>query len=48
MLERADPCDMDVGSTSLQAAVEKVAGTVLTDALGGRATWWCSRTARIT
>ena len=36
MLERADPSDMDVGSTSLQAAFEKVAGTVLTDAAGGR------------
>ncbi len=36
MLERADPSDMDVGSTSLQAALEKVANTVLTDATGGR------------
>ena len=36
MLERADPTDMDMGSTSLQAAVEKVADTVLTDAAGGR------------
>ena len=36
MLERADPSDMDVGSTSLQAAFEKVASTVLTDAAGGR------------
>jgi Ca-activated chloride channel family protein len=36
MLERADPSDMDLGSTSLQAAFEKVAGTVLTDAAGGR------------
>jgi Ca-activated chloride channel family protein len=36
MLERADPSDMDVGSTSLQAAFEKVADTVLTDAVGGR------------
>ncbi len=35
MLERADPSDMDVGSTSLQAAFEKVEGSVLTDA-GGR------------
>ncbi|MCL4203307.1 MAG: VWA domain-containing protein [Pirellulaceae bacterium] len=36
MLERADPSDADVGSTSLQAAVEKAAGSVLTDAAGGR------------
>ena len=36
MLERADPSDMDVGSTSLQAAFEKAVGTVLTDAAGGR------------
>ena len=36
MLERTDPSDMDVGSTSLQAAFEKVASTVLTDADGGR------------
>ncbi len=36
MLERADPSDMDMGSTSLQAAFEKVDGTVLTDAAGGR------------
>lgn len=36
MLERADPSDMDVGSTSLQAACEKVASSVLTDAAGGR------------
>ena len=35
MLERADPSDMDLGSTSLQAALEKVASTVLTDAAGG-------------
>ncbi len=35
MLERADPSDMDLGSTSLQAAFEKVASTVLTDADGG-------------
>jgi hypothetical protein len=35
MLERADPSDMDVGSTSLEAAFEKVAGAVLTDAAGG-------------
>ncbi len=35
MLERADPSDMDVGSTSLQAAFEKVAGAVLADAAGG-------------
>jgi len=35
MLERADPSDMDLGSTSLQAAVEKAVGTVLTDAKGG-------------
>ena len=36
MLDRADPSDMDLGSTSLQAAFEKVASTVLTDAEGGR------------
>ena len=36
MLERADPSDMDLGSTSLQAAFEKITGTVLTDAAGGR------------
>ena len=36
MLERADPSDMDLGSTSLQAAFEKAVGTVLTDAAGGR------------
>ena len=36
MLERADPSDVGVGSTSLQAALEKVASTVLTDAAGGR------------
>ena len=36
MLERVDPSDMDVGSTSLQAAFEKVASTVLTDAAGRR------------
>jgi Ca-activated chloride channel family protein len=35
MLERADPSDMDIGSTSLQAAFEKVESSVLTDA-GGR------------
>ncbi len=35
MLERADPSDMDVGGTSLQAAFEKAVGTVLTDAAGG-------------
>ncbi len=35
MLERADPSDMDLGSTSLQAALEKVENTVLTDADGG-------------
>ena len=35
MLERTDPSDMDLGSTSLQAAFEKVAGAVLTDAGGG-------------
>lgn len=35
MLERADPSDEDVGSTSLQAAFEKVASAVLTDAAGG-------------
>lgn len=35
MLDRADPSDMDLGSTSLQAAFEKVASTVLTDAGGG-------------
>jgi hypothetical protein len=36
MLDSADPTDMDTGSTSLQAAVEKIADTVLTDAAGGR------------
>lgn len=36
MLERADPSDLDVGSTSLQAVFEKAVGTVLTDAAGGR------------
>ena len=35
MLDRADPSDMEVGSTSLQAAVEKAVGAVLTDAAGG-------------
>ena len=35
LLERADPSDMDVGSTSLEAAFEKVAAAVLTDAAGG-------------
>lgn len=35
MLERADPSEVDVGSTSLQAAFEKVAGAVLTGAAGG-------------
>jgi hypothetical protein len=36
MLERADPANVDKGSTSLQAAVEKVADTVLSDASGGQ------------
>ncbi|MCU0874374.1 MAG: VWA domain-containing protein [Pirellulaceae bacterium] len=36
MLERADPADMAVGSTSLQAAFDKALGTVLTDAKGGQ------------
>lgn len=36
MLEWADPSDMDLGSTSLQAAVEKVLGAVLTDSAEGR------------
>ena len=36
MLDRADPTDMDTGSTSLQAAIEKVTDTVLTDAAGRR------------
>ena len=36
LLDRADPTDMDTGSTSLQAAVEKIADTVLADAAGGR------------
>lgn len=36
MLDRADPSDEDVGSTSLQAAFEKAADTVLVDAAGGR------------
>jgi len=35
MLERADPSEADLGSTSLQAAVEKAVGSVLTDASGG-------------
>ncbi len=36
MLDRSDPADVDLGSTSLQAAFEKAVGTVLTDATGGR------------
>lgn len=36
MLDRADPADLELGSTSLQAAVDKIAQTVLTDAVGGR------------
>ena len=36
MLERADPSDVDVGSTSLQAAFEMAVDKVLTDAAGGR------------
>ncbi len=36
MLERADPSDVDLGSTSLQAAFEMAADKVLTDAAGGR------------
>lgn len=36
MLERADPSDLDVGSTSLQAAFEKAVGTVLSDSAAGR------------
>lgn len=36
MLDRASPSDVDLGSTSLQAAFEKVTSTVLTDADGGR------------
>jgi Ca-activated chloride channel family protein len=36
MLDRADPSDMELGSTSLQAAVEKAVGAVLTDAAHGR------------
>jgi hypothetical protein len=36
MLERADPSDVDVGSTSLQAAFEKVTSSVLADARGQR------------
>jgi hypothetical protein len=36
MLDRADPTDIDTGSTSLQAAIEKISDTVLTDADGGR------------
>ncbi len=35
MLERADPSNMDVGGTSLQAAVERVTNSVLSDAEGG-------------
>ncbi len=35
LLDRADPSDLDVGSTSLQAAVDKVVDTVLTDAAPG-------------
>jgi Ca-activated chloride channel family protein len=36
MLDRADPSDADLGSTSLQAVFEKAAGTVLTDTAEGR------------
>jgi len=36
MLERADPSDVDLGSTSLQAACQKAVDAVLTDAAGGR------------
>lgn len=36
MLARADPTDVDVGSTSLQAAIEKALDTVLTNAAGSR------------
>ena len=36
MLDRADASDVDVGSTSLQAAFEMAADKVLTDAAGGR------------
>ncbi len=36
MLERADPSDADMGSTSLQAAFEKAADTALSDAAGRR------------
>jgi Ca-activated chloride channel family protein len=36
MLQRADPSDMDVGGTSLQAAFEKAVDTVLSDTEGGR------------
>lgn len=36
MLERVDPADMAMGSTSLQAAFDKALGTVLTDSKGGR------------
>ncbi len=35
MLERADPSDEDVGGTSLQAAVQIITNSVLTDAAGG-------------
>lgn len=36
MLERADPSDLELGSTSLQAAFEKALGAVLSDAVRGR------------
>ena len=36
MLDLTDPSDMDLGSTSLQAAFEKALGVVMTDAAGGR------------
>lgn len=36
LLERAAPSDMDLGSTSLQAALEKIFGTVVTGAVRGR------------
>ena len=36
MLDRADPTNEDIGGTSLQAAVEKVAQTVLADDSGGK------------
>ncbi|MFZ5829205.1 MAG: VWA domain-containing protein [Planctomycetota bacterium] len=36
MLDRADPSDAEVGSTSLEAAVEKAVSAVLADSTGGQ------------